>query len=186
MNFAYIKINEPEEIIRAQKQAISAYARLNSLNIEDFLLASDFSCAESLPPHSTIIVSEIIRLGQTVGEIKNNLEQLLPQHKIISAAENLTCDFSAADFPFIMQGINIALSLQKNVTSYSTRRKLSALKASGVKLGHPVGKKLKSKLAHHKAEIKKLLADGISKAEIARRLNLSRASIYNFLKNYHN
>ena len=85
-----------------------------------------------------------------------------------------------------MQGINIALSLQKNVTSYSTRRKLSALKAAGVKLGHPVGKKLKSKLAHHKAEIKKLLADGISKAEIARRLNLSRASIYNFLKNHQN
>ena len=35
-------------------------------------------------------------------------------------------------------------------------------------------------------EIKKLLADGISKAEIARRLNLSRASIYNFLKNHQN
>lgn len=184
MNFAYIKINEPEEIIRAQKQAVSAYARLNGLNIDDYLLSSGLDIAQSLPPHSTIIVSEIIRLGQTVSEIKNNLEQLLPQHKIISAAENLTFDFSAADFPFILQGMNIALSLQKNVTSYSTRRKLSALKAAGVKLGHPVGKKLKSKLAHQEAEIKKLLAAGISKAEIARRLNLSRASIYNFLKNH--
>jgi hypothetical protein len=47
-------------------------------------------------------------------------------------------------------------------------------------LGRPVGRLGASRLDGHEDEIAKLLSDGVSKAEVARRMSVSRPALFDF------
>ena len=76
----------------------------------------------------------------------------------------------------------MAAEIERNLISIRTKEALARLKAAGVKLGRPAGKPGKLKLPGHEAEIQSLLAEKVTKSEIARRFGVSRKTVITFVK----
>ena len=55
-------------------------------------------------------------------------------------------------------------------------------KNEGVKRGRPLGALIKKRLEGKEEEIRKLLAQKVTKAEIARRFNVTRNTVFRFVK----
>ena len=55
-------------------------------------------------------------------------------------------------------------------------------KNKGLKLGRPLGTSIKKRLDGKEDEIRNLLAQNVSKSEIARRFNVTRNTVFLFVK----
>ena len=87
---------------------------------------------------------------------------------------NLTADF--------FKGIDVAIEIRSNLISQNTKKVLKQRKNAGIKLGRPFGAVVKKRLDGKEDEIRKLLSQKVSKAEIARRFNVTRITVFNFVK----
>ena len=78
--------------------------------------------------------------------------------------------------------VDIAIEIRSNLISQNTKKVLKQRKNEGVKLGRPFGAVVKKRLDGKEDEIRKLLSQKVSKAEIARRFNVTRITVFNFIK----
>jgi DNA invertase Pin-like site-specific DNA recombinase len=77
----------------------------------------------------------------------------------------------------------LSAEIERNLISQRTKEALARKKSEGVVLGHPKGRKnSKMKLTGKDRQIETLLAEGISKSEIARRMNVNRMTIAAYIK----
>ena len=72
--------------------------------------------------------------------------------------------------------------VERDLISERTKEGLVAAKAQGRLLGSPKGKQGKSKLDGKEKEIRALLSKDVSKASIAKILNVSRSALYHFIE----
>ena len=74
----------------------------------------------------------------------------------------------------------LAAEIERNLISVRTKEALARKRAEGMSLGRPKDKFLK--LNGREDEIRRLLNQGASKADICRRLSASRTTLYNFIR----
>ena len=76
----------------------------------------------------------------------------------------------------------LSAEIERNLISQRTKEALARKKAEGVILGRPKGSKnMKKKLSGKDEKIKHMLKEGISKTMIAKKLNVSRNTLYLYL-----
>jgi DNA invertase Pin-like site-specific DNA recombinase len=75
----------------------------------------------------------------------------------------------------------LSAEIERNLISQRTKEALARRRAEGKKLGRPFGKSKHLELSGHEEEIKSMLAQGISKAEIGRRLGTNRNTVRIFI-----
>ena len=73
--------------------------------------------------------------------------------------------------------------IEHDLISQRTKQGLLTAKAKGKKLGRPKGSLGKSKLDGKEKEIKKLLSKKVSKASIAKIMEISYTALCSFIKN---
>lgn len=78
----------------------------------------------------------------------------------------------------VLSALSLAGRIERDMISERTKHALQARKAAGVKLGRPAGG---SKLEKHDETIAGYLDKGISKASIAKLLDVSRSTLYAYL-----
>ena len=184
MFIGYIQNNEDKAEQARQCQQIQSFAKDKKLKLE--CICTDYTFAdikEVIIPNCTgIIISNISALGNGLVQIKESL-QFCRQHRLkVSSVEdgyhfdesNLTEDF--------FKGVDIAIEIRSNLISQNTKKVLKQRKNEGVKLGRPFGAVVKKRLDGKEDEIRKLLSQKVSKAEIARRFNVTRITVFNFIK----
>jgi len=134
-----------------------------------------------------LIVSELSRMGRSVGEIIAILDTLVKKHiRFLSVKEGIHL-YSFQDSEDIQTKVMITLfglfaEIERKLISMRTKEALATAKAAGKKLGRPKGILGKSKLDSRKEEIMQLLALGVPKTIIARITGVDRSTIYHFIK----
>ena len=184
MFIGYIQNNEDKAEQARQQQQIQSFAKDNNLKLE--CIYTDYAFADIkaviMPNCEGVIICNISALGDGLAQIKDNL-LFCQQHRLrVSSIEdgyhfdesNLTADF--------FKGIDVAIEIRSNLISQNTKKVLKQRKNEGVKLGRPFGAVVKKRLDGKEDEIRKLLSQKVSKAEIARRFNVTRITVFNFVK----
>ena len=167
MFIGYIQNNEDKAEQARQCQQIQSFAKDKKLKLE--CICTDYTFAdikEVIMPNCTgIIISNISALGNGLVQIKESL-QFCRQHRLkVSSVED---------------GYHFDES--NHLISQNTKKVLKQRKNEGVKLGRPFGAVVKKRLDGKEDEIRKLLSQKVSKAEIARRFNVTRITVFNFIK----
>ena len=184
MFIGYIQNNEDKAEQARQYQAVQSFAKEQGLQLD--CVCADFTFADIkemiLPETEGIVIFNISALGDGLAQIKENL-LFCREHKLqIYSLEdgyrfnnnNLTDDF--------FKGIDIAINVRSNLISQNVKKVLKKRKSEGVKLGRPLGALIKKRLEGKEEEIRKLLAQKVTKAEIARRFNVTRNTVFRFVK----
>ena len=129
-----------------------------------------------------ILVTEISRLGRNVYMVMSIIN-----HCMLTGAAILPIwkgEIIKEDSMSVYETFFDIISAQKERELISRRTKcaLAMMKSNGVRLGRPVGIPRKRKLEGKEKEIIRLLSNGVSKAEVSRRLGVNQSTLSEFIK----
>jgi DNA invertase Pin-like site-specific DNA recombinase len=170
---AYLRVSTGTQDLANQKLAILEYARRKKFPINEFVEVQISSrkkphqrgidgMLERLAPGDRLIVSELSRLGRSLGQVIHIVDELV-KRKI---------RFTAIKFA----------EVERDLISERTREGLASARAKGRLLGRPKGVLGKSRLDGKEEEIRLLLQKQVSKASIAKIVGVTRPTIYRFIK----
>lgn len=130
----------------------------------------------------TLIVSEISRLGRSVGEILTMVDRLVKQQIRVFTQEGLRLTHGHDLQSRVMVTLfGLFAEIERELLSLRTKEALAAARAAGKQLGRPRGVRGKSKLDGKEREIQTLLGLQVSKASIAKIMGVDRATLAHFL-----
>ena len=192
----YLRVSmSVKQDVENQKLEILTYANANKISVDDFIsieISSRRSMKErrieellgKLEPGDTLIVSELSRLGRSLGEIIQIVDCLIKQQVrfiaikqgiVINGRNDIQTKVTVAMFGLFSE-------IERDLLSERTKMGLANARAKGKKLGRPNGSLGKHKLDGKESEILELLGYRVSKAALARKFRVSRTCMVDFLK----
>lgn len=194
MIIAYLRISTSKQELKNQRFEIETFAREQGLTIDHWVEEIVSGCKsehirllgsilKQLKCGDKLIVSEISRLSRTLEDIMSIMGTCLKKKvEVYCVKENLKFSNSISS-KILTFAFGITAEVERNLISVRTKEALAQRKAEGVILGRPVGSGIKfKKLIKEKETIMKLLEIGLSITKIARKYDVSRPTLYSFLK----
>ena len=192
MIYSYIRVSSDQQNCANQKYEVECYGAKNNITINEYIEETISSrkplkdrklgkLLNKLSKGDIVISTEISRLGRNMLEVMGILQTCLEKDsEIITIKENyhLGADIQSKVLAF---AFSLAAEIERQLISQRTKECLKRLKNEGKHLGRPYGftyKKLKKK--HNK--IIDLLNKKVSKAEIARLMGCSWATLHRYIK----
>ncbi len=185
----YTRVSTSQQTIENQRHEIYKYCTTKDLvvtNEINVVMSTRKSCDErktnellELPFGSHLIVSELSRLGRSTVQVISLVDELIQAGIIVHLIkQNMVLHKKDIMGKLMITILSAFCELERDLISQRTREALSAKKAAGVILGR------KSTGVFEKLHIKihKLLAQGMGKAAISRKLNISRTGLTSYLK----
>lgn len=203
MTYGYIRVSTEKQDFDNQKHGILHFANEKKLGNVDFVeetISSRKKLEErqiwelinTMEEGDTLIVSELSRLGRSTMEIMTIFKHLAEKNirtYVIKGGFEIGDPANKIQSSVLIFAFGLAAEIERELISQRTKEALAVKKASGVKLGRPVGTKVKSKLDGKEDAIKELLEKHIPVASIAKIFGVARTTMVNFigsreLKNY--
>ena len=130
-----------------------------------------------------LLVSEISRLGRSVGQIIQIIDELIKyQIKFIAIKENIHLNGKQDIQSKVMVTMfGLFAEIERDLISERTCEGLAAARAKGKVLGRPKGSHGKSILDGKEDEIKALLGKKVPKSSVAKILEVSRSTLLHFI-----
>ena len=193
---AYVRVSTDEQDYRNQKFEILNYCDKSGMKVDKWLevevssrrSAKDRRIDElvsNLKPNDRLLVSELSRLGRSTGEVIQLIKTLTDQNIEFIAVKQgfqINSQNSKDMTSKVMVTIfSLLAELERDLISERTKMGLARARASGKKLGRPKGPG-KSRLDGKEDEIKGFLKKGVTKANIAKILDVSWGTMDNFIK----
>ena len=191
----YLRVSKDSQDVKNQRLAILEFARREKMEVDDFVEITVSSrkstkerkvdqLLEELDTGDTLIVSELSRMGRSVGEIITTVDTLVKKKiRFLAVKEGIRLNGSQDMQTKVMVTMfSLFAEIERDLISMRTKEGLAAARASGKKLGRPKGVLGKSKLDGREDEIKRLLTLGVSKASIAKITGVDRSTLYNFIR----
>ena len=149
---AYLRVSTAQQDVRSQRLAILEYARQHDFRIDDFIEATASGQASEkrrrldellngLQRGDRLIVSELSRLGRSLGQIVAILDALAKAGvAFVALKENIRVE-GKRDIQTKVMTTLFALfaEVERDLISERTREGLAKARASGRKLGRPKG-----------------------------------------------
>jgi DNA invertase Pin-like site-specific DNA recombinase len=192
---AYIRISTGGQGPESQRLAILDYAHRHGLTVHAFVEAQASSrltgvrrgvdtLLERVAPGDLILVSELSRLGRSVGQIIQLVDRLLKQRvQLVAIKEHIRLNGTQDLQTKVMITLfGLFAEIERDLIAERTKEGLAAARAQGRLPGRPKGVLGTSKLTGHEAEIQRLLAKTVSKASIAKILGVSRSTLHAFIQ----
>ena len=192
--YAYLRKSTDHQNTENQELAIYKYAEQHGIKIDQWF---DVSCSsrkstkerridemlEILNEEDTLIVSELSRLGRSVGQILSLVDQLVKNRiTVITLKENIRlAGKQNLQSKIMITMIRLFAEIERDLISERTKEGLAIARANGKLLGRPKGPG-KSKLDKYREEIVALLKTGSSKAYLAKKYKVTPPTLYNWLK----
>lgn len=193
---AYLRISTGEQDINAQRLELHEYARKNDIKIDEFIEIEVSSrkspqarrideMLENLESGDLLLVSELSRLGRSVGQIIQIVDTLIKQQVRFAAVKESIKINGKQDIQTktMITMFGLFAEIERDLISERTKQGLLAAKEKGRMLGRPKGSG-KSKLDPFKLEIEALLKNGSSKTFIANRYKTSLPNFYNWMEKH--
>ena len=195
---AYLRVSKDAQDVKNQRLAILEFARQEHFEISEFLELSVSSrrspkerqidrLLSQLEAGDTLVVSELSRMGRSVGEIILTVDQLVKQRvRLLAIKESLRLEGK----PTLQTKVTVTLfslfaDIERELISMRTKEGLAAARASGKRLGRPKGRLGQSKLDGREDEILRLLDLQVSKSSIAKITGVDRSTLYHFIRSRH-
>ncbi|MBF0476728.1 MAG: recombinase family protein [Deltaproteobacteria bacterium] len=193
---AYLRVSTDEQDYRNQKYEILNFCDREGFRVDRWLeleMSSRRSPKERridelfslLTAGDRLIVSELSRLGRSTGEVIQLVKQLTATGvELIALKQGLRIDsHNGRDIAskVIVTIFSLLAELERDLISERTKMALARVKASGKKLGRPTGPG-RSRLDGKELEIKHLRDKKVTKASIAKILDVSWGALDNFMK----
>jgi len=189
---AYLKTSLDRQEIQEQKRVILEFAQREGITVSRLIEMPASSTKgkrieqlfSQLASGDTLIVSELSRIGRSIGQVVRTMEALIKgKIRFIAVKEDIWLDEERNLQTHVMARMfGLLAELDRELVSVHTKEGLAAARAQGKKLGRPAGSLGKSKLDGRIEEIKRLLASGVSKASIARITEVERGTLNHFIK----
>ncbi len=191
---AYLRVSTPQQDLRSQRLAILEYARAHDFRVDDFIEATASGQASekrrrldeltsTLEPGDRLVVSELSRLGRSLGQVVTILDALAKGGvALVALKENIRVD-GKQDMQTKVMTTLFALfaEIERDLISERTREGLARARASGRQLGRPKGSLGVSRLDGREDDIRRFLELGLSKTAIAKLTGVSRTALYSFM-----
>ncbi len=191
---AYLRVSTGSQDLDTQRLAILEYAHQKGLTVDAFIETQMSSRREEHKWHlndvlgqlqagDTILVSELSRLGRSVGHIIQVVDRLVKtQLRFVAIKENIEL-YGTQDIQtkVMITLFGLFAEVERGLISERTKEGLAAARAKGRMPGRPKGALGTSKLTGHEEEIQMLLAKQVSKASIAKILGVSRGTLLHFI-----
>lgn len=195
MILGYLRVSTNKQDLTNQELALRQYAEKNKFTVDKFIESEMSSrktfkerkideLLEMLHEGDTLIVSEISRLGRSVGQIiqiidtliknKINFIALKEDIKINGGEQNMQTKSTITLFSLFAE-------IERDLISQRTKQGLEVARMNKRLIGRPKGYG-KSKLDEKKAEIEALLNNGSTKTFVAKRYETTLQNLYKWLK----
>ena len=192
MVYGYIRVSTDKQTVENQRFEIRQFCEKNRMVVEKWIeeTISGAKIPEKrrlgillndIRPGDLIICSELSRLGRSLFMIMSILSRCMTiGAKIwtIKDGYRLDDDIQSKVLAF---AFGLSAEIERNLISQRTKEALARCKAEGKKLGRPFGKAVRLKLSGYEDEIRLMLGQGLSKAEIGRRFGTNRNTVRIFI-----
>jgi DNA invertase Pin-like site-specific DNA recombinase len=192
---AYLRVSTGSQDVANQKFAILDYAQQQGISIDEFIEAQSSSrqtmekrgideVLTRLGVGDRLIVSELSRLGRSLGQIIHIVDTLVKRNiRFVAIKETIRFEGKQTLQTKVMVTLfGLFAEVERDLISERTREGLVAARAKGKLLGRPKGSLGRSKLDGKEKEIQTLLDKRVSKASIAKIMDISRTALYNFIR----
>lgn len=192
---AYLRVSTEGQDLDNQRLAILDYAHRTGVTVDEFIevqVSSRRSTTargiddlfDRLKAGDLLLVSELSRLGRSVGQIIQLVDELVKNRiRFVAIKEDIRLDGKQDMQTKVMVTMfGLFAEIERDLISERTKQGLSAARAKGKQPGRPKGALGKSKLSGKEDEIRSFLSKSVSKASIARILGVSRTALHNFIR----
>ena len=131
-----------------------------------------------------LLVSELSRLGRSLSQVLQIVATLIERKiRFIAIKEAIEVEGKQDLRTKVMIAMfGLFAEVERDLISERTKEGLAAAKAKGKQLGRPKGALGKSKLDGKEEDIRMLLGKEVSKASIAKILDVSRSALYHSIE----
>lgn len=194
MIYGYIRVSTDKQSVENQKFEIHNFCTREKMQVDKWIeeTISGNKAVEKrklgillrkLNKEDILICSEISRLGRNLMMIMSILNHCMEREiKVWTIKDNyrLGSDINSKVLAF---AFGLSAEIERNLISQRTKEALARKKAEGVILGRPKGSKSKKrKLTGRESRITELLNRQFSKSAIARKFNVSRVTVVNYIQ----
>jgi len=193
--FAYLRVSTDKQELGNQKFEILDYAQKHKIKIDEFMeieISSRKTTKQRridellsvLQENDSLIVSELSRLGRSVGQIISIVDELIKNKvRLVAIKENIDINGKQNMQTKVMVTLfGLFAEIERDLISERTKQGLQAARAKGQLLGRPKGSLGTSVLEGKDKLIKEELSFKVSKSAIARKLGVSRTTLINYIK----
>ena len=194
MVYGYIRVSSDKQTVENQRFEIKKFCEKQNLVVNDWI-EETISGTKSYDKRQLgkllkkvnkddiIICSELSRLGRNLFMIMEILNICMTKEcRVWTIKDNyrLGDDIQSKVLAF---AFGLSAEIERNLISQRTKEALARKKAEGLKLGHPRGFrcKLNPKCANKHDWITKELAQGTEKTVIAKKLKVTKTTLYRYL-----
>ena len=191
---AYLRISTPGQDHDNQRLAILDYAHQHKMTIDEFVsiqVSSQKSLKQrgipklldSLEPKDILLVSELSRLGRSVGQIIQMVDYLVKNRiRLVAIKESIElCGKQDIHTKVMITMFSLFAEIERDLISERTKEGIAAARAKGKAIGRPRGALGKSKLDGKEAEIRLLLKKEVGITSIAKIMGVSRTALRHFI-----
>ena len=141
----------------------------------------ELSCIGSCDPRTGNV---IVAAGRSLGQVLQIVATLIERKiRFIAIKEGIEFDGQQDLRTKVMIALfGLFAEVERDLISERTKEGLAAAKAQGKLLGRPKGALGKSRLDGKEQDIRVLLGKNVSKASIAKILDVSRSALYHFIE----
>lgn len=195
MIYGYLRVSTAHQTVENQKFEISNYLKSRGVKapvlfIEeiksgtiDYKKRSLGKILKKIKEGDLIICSELSRLGRSMFMVMEILNLILAKKvRLITIKENFVFDETISS-KVISFAFSLAAEIERNLISQRTKEALALRKARGMKLGRPFGSHNKHYLLDtHETKIRKMIENGQSLYQIAKKYKCQLGTLINFVK----
>ncbi|MDD7459960.1 MAG: master DNA invertase Mpi family serine-type recombinase [Spirochaetales bacterium] len=195
MIYGYIRVSSDKQTVENQRFEINNFCARQDMKVDGWIEETisgtkSYSKRElgkllkQVQKDDLIICAELSRLGRNLFMIMEILNICMTKEcKVWTIKDNYRLG-DVIQSKVLAFAFGLSAEIERNLISQRTKEALARKKAEGVILGRKKGSKNSyNKLTGKEKQIKQWLLEGISKAEIARRCNVNKSTVFRYLRN---
>lgn len=191
--YAYLRVSTDAQDVDNQRHGVLEYANQNGLSglvfVEDSASGKTPWQArkvgtllrETCKRGDTVVFAEISRMARSTLQVLEIVKHCVEQGINVHIAKSRMVLDGSLQSKITATVLGLAAEIEREFISMRTKEALAKRKADGVKLGRPRGQAVKIKLDEHAPAIQGYLDKGIGKRDIARLLEVSPSTLYDYI-----
>ena len=190
---AYLRVSTEKQFLENQREEIVRFAERNGMSIDKWYTETVSGSVSSkerklsgvldkMRPGDSLIVTEISRLSRTLLEIMTILNSCIKKGVILYSTKEGYVFQNDINSKVLGFAFGLMAEIERNLISMRTKEALARRQQEGKHLGRKKGDLPKMKiLAENKKQLLKEQKKGTSCSELARRMGVSRTTMFRFL-----